>query len=253
MLQIARSPITGHSHQLSQDVRCPFCGSVVPRHPQIVWRHQRPRRRQLRRRRGRGARACRRERRRQVHAAEDPCRPGAPRRRRDPLARPAARPHSPREAIEHGIGMVYQEMLSFPESQRLRQHLRRPRALLARPAPRSRDARAHPASCSIGCICRSIPTRPPNRSRPRIGSCSRSRGRWRSIAGFWCSTSRRPRSPTPKPITCSTCCASCSTAARRSSTCRIGCRKCSGCAIASPCCATARLATTVDRDAVQHR
>ncbi len=212
---------------------------AVQRHPQIFWRHQRAARRQLRRGRRQRARAGGRERRRQVHAAEDPGRPRRARRRRDPLARPAARSREPPPGhrARHRHGLPGDAVL--PEPERVGQHLRGPRDLpLRHGSTKPRCARA-PRRCSIGCRCASIRTPPPNSSRPRIASCCRWHGRWRSNARSSCSTSRPPRSPTRKPITCSTCCASCSAAARRSSTCRTACRKCSGCAIASPCCAMA--------------
>ena len=228
---------------------------AVQRHPQIFWRHQRAARRQLRRGRRQRARAGRRERRRQVHAAEDPGRPRRARRRRDPLARPAPRSREPPAGhrARHRHGLPGDAVLSEPD--RVGQHLRGPRDLpLRHGSTRPRCARAR-RRCSIGCRCASIRTPPPNTSRPRIASCCRWHGRWHSNARSWCSTSPPPRSPTRRPITCSTCCASCSAAARRSSTCRIACRKCSGCAIASPCCATAtgRHLRTRRRRARRHR
>ena len=162
---------------------------------QILWRRQRAARRQLRRRRGRGARARRRERRRQVHAAEDPGRASSSRTAaRSAGAASALHLRSPREAIERGIGMVYQEMLSFPNLSVSANIFRRPRAHAAaagcdEAAMRERD----PGAARPPVISRSIRTRPPIRSPPRTGSCSRSRARWPSSARFSCSTSRRRR------------------------------------------------------------
>ena len=150
-------------------------------------------RRVLRGRRGRGARARRRERRRQVHP------PQGARRHLQPdggdvrWRRGAAALGSPREALEHGIGMVYQEMLSFPNLIVTGEHFRRPRDYARRTAAPRGDARADPGTARASCTCRSPPTRRRSRCRPPTGSCCRSRARWRSIAESWCSTSRRRR------------------------------------------------------------
>ena len=88
--------------------------SAVQRHSQILWRHQRPARRQLRGRTG------------SAHAlvGENGAGKSTLLKILAGLVAPDAgdiRWHgrrldhaSPRQAIEHGIGMVYQEMLCFP-------------------------------------------------------------------------------------------------------------------------------------------
>ena len=79
------------------------------RHHEAVPGRGRQRRRRLRGRGRRGARAARRERRRQVDAVEHPHRPLPARRGRDRALRRAGRSSTrPRDALDAGIGMVHQ-------------------------------------------------------------------------------------------------------------------------------------------------
>ena len=115
------------------------------------------------------------------------------RRRRGHWRRRAAHLGSPRDALERGIGMVYQEMLCFPNLTVTAQHLRRPRDHALRTAAQRRDARADAGAARASCTWPCRPTRPSNRCRPRIASCCRSRARSRSSAASSSSTSRRRR------------------------------------------------------------
>ena len=91
---------------------------------------------------------------------------------------------SPRDAIEHGIGMVYQEMLCFPNLSVSANIFCGREITPLRPARRSGDASAHARGARSPVAARSIRTRSPNRCPPRIGSCCRSRARSPSSAAI---------------------------------------------------------------------
>ena len=148
---------------------------------------------------------------------------------------------SPREAIERGIGMVYQEMLSFPNLS-VAGNIFAGRELCG-PAACSRsdaDARAHArAARSTAAADRSrrqggvaVGGAPPVAAGgPRARLQVPGPGARRADHGADRCGGRSPVRRAARR---------CRRGARRSCTCRIGCPRCSACAIASRCCATAR-------------
>ena len=103
--------------------------AALSRRLQVVRRDPGADRRVARAARRRGPRAGRRERRRQEHAGQDPRRRPPARQRHDP-ASTASRPSSParRRRARSGIAVVHQEPRLFPDLQRRRERVHRPRA-----------------------------------------------------------------------------------------------------------------------------
>ena len=132
------------------------------------------------------ARDRRRERRRQVDAAQDPRRQPAPDRGRPDRStarRWRSRAHATR--WPRGIGLVHQEMLAFPNLS-VAANIFAGREITSRfgwlrrsemRARSRRSARAAPAADLARCAGRA-------RCRSRIASCSRSPARWRSTAAL---------------------------------------------------------------------
>ena len=126
---------------------------------------------------GRGARARRGERRRQVDAHARARGDRASRRRTARLGRAQARPAQPARRPRPGDRHGLPGDAALPEPHRQRQHLRRARGDgLRRPAPRAGDARAHGARCSTSCTWPSRPTpRSPPQHRPPAARPDRAR------------------------------------------------------------------------------
>ena len=139
------------------------------RHHQALWRLRRQRRHQPRNLAGRGARAARRERRRQVDAGEDDLRPAAAERGRVPLAGRAGRPRRSRRGARarhrHGVPAL-QPVRAID---RRRERRARPRQRAAR-----RDRRARRRGLASPMACRSIRGARSGGSRSASASASRS-------------------------------------------------------------------------------
>ena len=122
--------------------------------------------------------------------------------------------HSPRAALDQGIGMVYQEMLLFPNLT-VSGNIFAGREVTGRGGRLREPEMRAPRACSRSCISPSLPT---PRSRPSASptsSSSRSRAPWPSSAASSSSTSPPPASPTRRPRTFSRSSTGCSGAASR--------------------------------------
>ena len=109
---------------------------------------------------GRGARARRRERRRQVDGGEGARRRRAPRRGRDADRRRAGRPPRPHDARDAGIAVIYQEPTLFPDLS-VAENVVMGRHRSARCADRpARGAPGGRRGCSTASACASTPSRP---------------------------------------------------------------------------------------------
>ena len=139
------------------------------RHHQALRRLRRQRCHQSRNLARRGARAARRERRRQVHAGEDDLRPAAAERGRIPLAGRAGRARRPgggaRARHRHGVP-AFQPVRA---ADRRRERRARPRQRAARRHRRARRRRLEQPMA-----CRSIPSARCGGSRSASASASRS-------------------------------------------------------------------------------
>ena len=101
-------------------------------------------------------------------------------------------PSSPREAIEHGIGMVYQEMLCLPNLS-VAANIFCGREIFSYGRLDEAAIRSRTRAVLDRLSLKIDPVRSPNRSPPHTGSCSRSPARSPSTAGSSCSTNRRRR------------------------------------------------------------
>ena len=124
----------------------------------------------VQRRPGQRPRHRRRERRRKIDAAQGARRHRAARPRRGLLGWRPLGLGSPRDALEHGIGMVYQEMLCFPNLSVTANIFAGREVTAARTAAQRRDARADAGLLHELHLAVSPLTRQSNRSRRRIVS-----------------------------------------------------------------------------------
>ena len=207
---------------------------------QILCRREGAPRRRLRPSPRRSARADGRERCRQEHSDEDPCRRAHELRRHDPgrgtcgvLQRRARRGRSRRR--HHPPGTQPRS-----RAERRRQYLPWPRAAdrrrIDRPAPAWSEP---PSACWRALASPSRPTPGSPACASASSSSSRSPRRCRSMRASSSWTSRLRRYRRRNAIRCSRSCVSLRARASRSSTRRIASRRCWSLPIASPCCAMA--------------